>query len=596
MATPAPGVGNGPVATTTTNTTNTENSGSNNSAPAAAVSNSSNEATTPKQAPATAAQGATASSTTATGATTTITGNNYNNTNSNAAAVGLTTPTSPPYPPYGYMDPAHYDRHHHPNGGGAGGFDEAASSYTYVYPLSPQFSVQYYSDLAGYQSYPGSPALHPQSPPVNPTSPPFSPTFQYQHHHHHQQPSSAGGITLSPPTHAYVLPPHHQQHHHFPPLHISSPVLTGTASVPGSPPHQYIQPLPGSYSLSTDQRHHKRHHSPPQQHEIPDHPVNYHSHNIYVRGLSSTTTDESFMELCRVYGKISSSKAIIDQKTGECKGYGFTMYENADDCHLAIDGLNKAGLQASFARVGQESFSSRLRSLQDETSTNIYISNLPLDMTEQKLEDLFEPHKTISNRILRDPQSSMSRGVGFARLSDRASATAIIERFNGQTVLGSSAPLQVRFADSPAQKKLKNQTARKRILRPRDFQPMAGFPVRPMMPITPETMLGIAPAGSQPYYQDQQQQYVHYTTTSVITNAVSATAEQHKHQQYSSPTATLVTEDSATNTTTEQQVKAAAETLASPPDDDIKDLASQVEQKLQIAAGNGGDSTISVSH
>ena len=88
------------------------------------------------------------------------------------------------------------------------------------------------------------------------------------------------------------------------------------------------------------------------------------------------------------------------------------------------------------------------------------------------------------------------------RLAERDSAVAIIEKFNGQTVAGSSAPLQVRFADSPAQKKLKNQTARKRILRPRDFQPMAGFPVRPMMPITPETMLGIAPAG----YQDQQQQ------------------------------------------------------------------------------------------
>ncbi|KAI8139759.1 hypothetical protein BJV82DRAFT_646056 [Fennellomyces sp. T-0311] len=408
------------------------------------------------------------------------------------------TPTSPPYPPYGvsYIDPSHYDRHHHPNGFDPNDPAAAASYAAYVYPLSPQFSVQYYSDFGnGYQSYPGSPALHPQSPPVNPTSPPFSPTFQYQQ----QQPSS--GITLSPPTHAYVLPPHSSQHHHhFPPLHISSPVLTGTASVPGSPPHQFIQPLPGSFSLSTDQRH-KRHHS----HQTQEQPVHYHSHNIYVRGLSSTTTDESFMELCRVYGKITSSKAIIDQKTGECKGYGFTMYDNPEDCHRAIDGLNKAGLQASFARVGQESFSSRLRSLQDETSTNIYISNLPLDMTEQKLEELFHPHKTISNRILRDPQSNMSRGVGFARMSDRASAVAIIERFNGQTVLGSSAPLQVRFADSPAQKKLKNQTARKRILRPRDFQPMASFPVRPMMPITPETMLGIAPAGTgQPYYHDQQ--------------------------------------------------------------------------------------------
>lgn len=83
------------------------------------------------------------------------------------------------------------------------------------------------------------------------------------------------------------------------------------------------------------------------------------------------------------YGTVSSSKAIIDQKTGECKGYGFAMFEREKDCEEAIEGLNKSGFQASYAKVGQESFSSRLRHLQDETSTNIYISNLPLDITEQ---------------------------------------------------------------------------------------------------------------------------------------------------------------------------------------------------------------------
>lgn len=80
-------------------------------------------------------------------------------------------------------------------------------------------------------------------------------------------------------------------------------------------------------------------------------------------------------------------------------------------------------------------------------------------------------------------------------MCDRLAAVSIIERFNGHVVAGSSASLQVRFADSPAQKKLKNQTSRKRVVRSREFQSMsAGFPpMRHMMPITPETMLGIAP-------------------------------------------------------------------------------------------------------
>lgn len=111
---------------------------------------------------------------------------------------------------------------------------------------------------------------------------------------------------------------------------------------------------------------------------------------------------------------------------------------------------------------------------------------------------------------MRDPQSGMSRGVGFARLTDREAASAIIERFNGHIIEGSSAPLQVRFADSPAQKKLKNQTARSRkMVRPREFPPMAAFTMRPMMPITPETMLGIAPAVSTSTSLHHLQQYHH---------------------------------------------------------------------------------------
>ncbi|CDH49294.1 meiotic rna-binding protein 1 [Lichtheimia corymbifera JMRC:FSU:9682] len=493
-------------------------------------------------------------------------------------ATGLMTPTSPPYPPYasGFIDPAMYEHlvrgnnnheeqrgtgtthyvAHHPHvqqqpapapphvqaaaaAAAAAGHGhhhhhhqpyQTAYVYPDVYPMSPQF--QYYSDGS---SYPGSPAIHPQSPPVNPTSPPFSPPFQYSN------------ITLSPPLHAaYMIPPPH----HFPPLHISSPILTGA----GSPPHHLH--MPSAFSL--DKRHQED--------------FQYHTHNVYVRGLAESITDETFEELCKEFGTIVSTKAMIDQKTGLCKGYGFAMYEKEEDCEKAINGLNKKGLQASFARVGQESFSSRLKSLQDEGSTNIYISNLPLDMTEQKLEALFHPYKTVSNRILRDPRSGISRGVGFARLSDRPSALAIIEKFNGHTVDGSSAPLQVRFADSPAQKKLKSQTARKKMFRsPREFQPMtAGFPqplpgtmaasiaavataagagARPM-PITPEAMLGMAPVGEAVHYADPSQSMPQAT-----------------------PKETASVEPSSTTTTKEEQAK----------DNDVDDLITETKQKLNVS-------------
>lgn len=52
---------------------------------------------------------------------------------------------------------------------------------------------------------------------------------------------------------------------------------------------------------------------------------------------------------------------------------------------------------------------------QEQDPTNLYISNLPLSMDEQELENMLKPFgQVISTRILRD-SSGTSRGVGFAR-------------------------------------------------------------------------------------------------------------------------------------------------------------------------------------
>ncbi|CAO3580970.1 unnamed protein product [Absidia cylindrospora] len=192
------------------------------------------------------------------------------------------TPASSSYPHYGNIDPnAAYELQ--TNGYGPSGPQQYQPQHqqlqlqqhhlqpqqpqlpTYViYPVSPQF---YYSD---YQSYPGSPVLLPQSPPTNPTSPPFSPTYQYQGANNGAGASVSGGnMIISPSSHAaYMLPTHHSVHHappppHFPPLHISSPVLSGTPV--GSPPHQMIT-LPGPYPAPPSQPHFYHRHQQ-QQHQ-----------------------------------------------------------------------------------------------------------------------------------------------------------------------------------------------------------------------------------------------------------------------------------------------------------------------------------------
>ncbi|KAG5456259.1 MAG: hypothetical protein BJ554DRAFT_4047 [Olpidium bornovanus] len=86
-----------------------------------------------------------------------------------------------------------------------------------------------------------------------------------------------------------------------------------------------------------------------------------------------------------------------------------------------------------------------------ELSTNASFLHASL---KQDVERLVAPYPTSSCRVLYDGDGR-SRGVGFARLLDRESALAVIAELNGRRIPGAQAPLQVRFADSLSQKKLK---------------------------------------------------------------------------------------------------------------------------------------------
>ncbi|ERE74903.1 RNA-binding motif, single-stranded-interacting protein 3 isoform 1 [Cricetulus griseus] len=119
----------------------------------------------------------------------------------------------------------------------------------------------------------------------------------------------------------------------------------------------------------------------------------------------------------------------------------------------------------SFTILGPES---RLRpkavdKQQEQDPTNLYISNLPISMDEQELENMLKPFgHVISTRILRDA-NGVSRGVGFARMESTEKCEVVIQHFNGKYlktppgIPAPSEPLLCKFADG-GQKKRQNQS------------------------------------------------------------------------------------------------------------------------------------------
>ncbi|KAK3108122.1 hypothetical protein FSP39_001669 [Pinctada imbricata] len=163
--------------------------------------------------------------------------------------------------------------------------------------------------------------------------------------------------------------------------------------------------------------------------------------NLYIRGLNPNTTDKDLVNLCQPYGKIISTKAILDQTTNKCKGYGFVDFESPNAAEVAVQALQSQGIQAQMAKQ------------QEQDPTNLYIANLPIYFAETNLENMFKEYGTvISTRILRKPDG-ISRGVGFSRMESKEKCEQIINAFNGKILPGCTEPLLVKFADGGNKKK-----------------------------------------------------------------------------------------------------------------------------------------------
>ncbi|KAM3862426.1 RNA-binding motif, single-stranded-interacting protein 1 isoform 3-T3 [Diretmus argenteus] len=172
--------------------------------------------------------------------------------------------------------------------------------------------------------------------------------------------------------------------------------------------------------------------------------------NLYIRGLPPVTTDHDLVKLCQPYGKIVSTKAILDKTTNKCKGYGFVDFDSPAAAQKAVAALKTTGVQAQMAKQ------------QEQDPTNLYISNLPYSMDEQELENMLKHFgQVISTRILRDCNGA-SRGVGFARMESTEKCDAVISHFNGKFIKtppgvpAPSEPLLCKFADG-GQKKRQSQ-------------------------------------------------------------------------------------------------------------------------------------------
>jgi hypothetical protein len=133
----------------------------------------------------------------------------------------------------------------------------------------------------------------------------------------------------------------------------------------------------------------------------------------------------------------------------------------------------------------------------------------------QELGAIFMDYTVQSSRILRDAQNN-SRGVGFARyvfiplqlsvlhdahhfhsFESRDICEEIIKKFHGQPIGEEGLLLQVRYADTPAQKDLKRITTERRQFRTNEYNVGAYGSPADILALSPPMQSPLVPRASQ---------------------------------------------------------------------------------------------------
>lgn len=185
--------------------------------------------------------------------------------------------------------------------------------------------------------------------------------------------------------------------------------------------------------------------------------------NIFIKNLDKNVDNKIMFDTFSVFGNILSCKVSFDEK-GQSKGYGFVHFDAEEAANKAMSVMNGKIIE------GKKVFCGKFVSRKDRDTgvgpgrrfTNVYVKNLPEDVSDEKLKELFSQDDQFpisSAVVIRDDQGK-SKGFGFVCFNRPEGAEEAVKLYNSNDYFKNGKPLYV----GRAQKKAEREAELKRKL------------------------------------------------------------------------------------------------------------------------------------
>ena len=162
-------------------------------------------------------------------------------------------------------------------------------------------------------------------------------------------------------------------------------------------------------------------------------------HHVFVGDLSPEVTDGMLLEAFSLCEGCSDARVMWDYATGRSKGYGFVSFVTKEQAQIAIESMDGAHVGSRCIRCGwaQHKTESALPAdpnildQSDPTNTNVYVGNLPGNVSDVEAKTLFSQYGVIVEMKLH-----RKGNFGFVRYKTHEEAVNAIVGLNSTTTLG----------------------------------------------------------------------------------------------------------------------------------------------------------------
>jgi RNA recognition motif-containing protein len=168
------------------------------------------------------------------------------------------------------------------------------------------------------------------------------------------------------------------------------------------------------------------------------------SFKLFVGQVPRNMDSQALAPYFAEFGGLLEVFVVRDARSGVSKGCAFVRFRAKSTCERCIEQMSDKVVLEGSAHPLQISFA------HSDGEAKLFVGQLPLNALEPDVQRVFEPFGEILEVfIFRQKDSGVSKGAGFVRFAQVASAKRAIQDLNGRfTMDGGSGPLKVDVARS----------------------------------------------------------------------------------------------------------------------------------------------------